>query len=124
MGYVLLQQGQVDEAIATLEKLHAERPLLAAAALGYAYGRAGKFEDARRMIRELDESSKTDFIPPFEKALVYLGMGMRDEAFPLLEESYELRLPNLANLTVDPIYDDIRTDPRFIDLVRRVNLTP
>jgi serine/threonine protein kinase/predicted Zn-dependent protease len=124
MGYVLLQQGRLDEAVATLERLHSARPLHAAAALGHAYGRAGRDEDALRMIRELDERAQTMFIPPFEKALVYLGMGRRDEAFALLEESYELRLPNLANLGVDPLYDDIRTDPRFVDLARRVNLAP
>lgn len=124
MGYVLLQQGRLDEAIATFEKLPPARRLYAAAALGHAYGRAGRDEDALRMIRELDEFSKTEFVPPFEKALVYIGMGRRDEAFALLEESYELRTPNLAYLTSEPIYDDIRTDPRFADLVRRVNLTP
>ena len=124
MGYVLLQQGRYGEAIATLERLHSARPLHAAAALGHAYGRAGRDEDALRMIRELDEFSRSEFVPPFEKALVYVGMGRKDEAFALLEESYELRLPNLANLTSEPIYDGIRSDPRFTDLARRVNLMP
>jgi hypothetical protein len=76
------------------------------------------------MIRELDEISKTEPVPPFEKALVYIGMGRRDEAFSLLEESYNLRLPNLANLATDPIYDDIRADPRFVELARKVKLLP
>jgi serine/threonine protein kinase/tetratricopeptide (TPR) repeat protein len=124
MGFVLLQQGRLDEAIANFEKLHSKDHLSAAAALGYAYGRAGRYEDAQRMIRELDELSQTEIVPPFEKALVYIGMDQRKEAFALLEESYTLRLANLTNLAVDPIYDDIRSDPRFVDLMRRVNLTP
>jgi serine/threonine-protein kinase len=124
LGYVELRRGRIDEAVATFEKLHSTKPLLAAAALGHAYGRAGRDSDALRMISELDELSKTQFVPPLEKALVYIGMGRRDEAFSLLEECYGLRLANLAYLTTDPIYDGIRTDPRFVDLARRVNLTP
>ncbi|MBV8857867.1 MAG: protein kinase [Acidobacteria bacterium] len=125
LGYVLLQQGRIDEAIAIFEKLPPERRLYSAAALGYSYGRAGREEDALRMIGELDEFSRQGvFVPPFEKALIYIGMNRRDEAFALLNESYDLRTPNLTVLAVEPAFDVIRDDPRFADLTRRLNLTP
>ncbi|MBA3711708.1 MAG: protein kinase [Pyrinomonadaceae bacterium] len=124
MGLVLLQQGRYEEAIATLEKLYSIRPLHAAAALGYAYGKAGRHHDALGILRTLDEFSRTEPIPPLEKALVYIGMGHRDEAFSMLEKVYEERFGILAYLTTDPLYDDLRPDPRFADLARRLNLTP
>jgi serine/threonine-protein kinase len=125
LGYVLLQQGRIDEAITIFEKLPPARRLYSVAPLGYSYGRAGREEDALRMIGELDEFSRQGvFVPPFEKALIYIGMNRRDEAFALLNESYELRTPNLTTLAVEPAFDVIRDDPRFADLTRRLNLTP
>jgi serine/threonine protein kinase/Tfp pilus assembly protein PilF len=117
---VQLQQGLYGEAIATLEKLHEKRPLHAAAALGYAYAKAGRHDDAIRMLRELEQSS--DPISPHEKALVYIGLGDRDQAFSMLEEAYDDRFAGLIYLTTDPIYDDLRPDPRFAELARRLKL--
>jgi hypothetical protein len=51
-------------------------------------------------------------------------MGDRDEAFAKLDECYEQRFGILAYLTADPLYDDLRPDPRYADLARRLNLTP
>ncbi|MDT7808625.1 MAG: eukaryotic-like serine/threonine-protein kinase [Acidobacteriota bacterium] len=123
MGLVLLQQGRVDEAIVVLEKLHSMNPLYAAP-LGYAYGKAGRPDAALAMIREINELSKTKPMPPLEEALVRIGMSDRDEAFAKLEAAYQERLALLAYLTTDSLYDDLRPDPRFADLARRVNLTP
>jgi tetratricopeptide (TPR) repeat protein len=117
---VQLQQGLYGEAIATLEKLHEKKPLHAAAALGYAYAKAGRHDDAIRMLRELEQSS--DPISPHEKALVYIGLGDRDQAFSMLEEAYDDRFAGLIYLTTDPIYDDLRPDPRFAELARRLKL--
>ncbi len=124
LGHVLLQEGRTDEAIAVFEKLHTADPLLAAAALGHAYGRAGRTEDALRMIGELDEFSKSKPVPPLEKALVYLGMGRHDEALAGLEQSCDMHMPNVATLGTDPIFDPLRGDPRFVDLLRRIKLAP
>jgi serine/threonine protein kinase/Tfp pilus assembly protein PilF len=119
---VQLQQGLYPEAVATLEKLHEKKPLHAAAALGYAYAKAGRRDDAMRMIRELEQSS--DPISPHEKALVYIGLGDRDQAFSMLEKAYEDRFAGLIYFTTDPMYDDLRPDPRFAELARRLKLMP
>lgn len=124
MAFVLIQQGRLDEAISNLETVHSKNPLHAVAALGYAYGKAGKKDKAIEVLRELDELERTEIVPPLEKALVYLGLGEIDLAFSQLELCYQERHPGLAFLTTDPIYDDLRHDPRFASLARRLNLTP
>jgi TolB-like protein/Tfp pilus assembly protein PilF len=124
MGLVQIQQGDYAGAMVTLERLHSINPLQSAAVLGYAYGKAGKRIDALKMIQELDEFSKQRQIPPLEKALVYIGLGERDKAFQLLEQAYSDRFANLVSLTTDPIYDDLRPDPRFAVLARRIGLVP
>jgi len=117
-----LQQGKRDEAIATLEKLYSTSPRLAAAVLGYAYGKAGRQDDAKRMLRFLEESP--DPVPSHDKAIVYMGLGDLDQAFAFLQKSYDERFASIAFLTTDPLYDDLRSDPRFAELARRANLTP
>jgi serine/threonine protein kinase/Flp pilus assembly protein TadD len=122
LGYVLLQQGKPHEAITKLETLFTFKPKLAAAALGYAYGKTGKYEDAKRMLAFLEDSK--DPIPPHEKAIIYMGMNDLDQAFAFLQQSYESRFASIAFLTTDPLYADLRADPRFNELARKANLRP
>ncbi len=124
MGLVQQQQGNISGAHSTLEKLHSINPLMAAAPLGYAYGKGGKHDAARRLLRDLDEISKSRPVPAQEKAIIHLGMGEMDKAFVQLEKSYIDRFPALAYLTTDPLYADLRPDPRFASLARRVGLAP
>jgi Flp pilus assembly protein TadD len=123
-GLVLAQQGRYGEAVEALEKLYAVDELYAAAALGYSYAKAGRPDDAARMLRRLDAPSAGRPTPPQEKALVYIGLGDRDAAFSYLEAAAEERVAGLAYLTTDPVYDDLRPDPRFDELARRLKLTP
>jgi serine/threonine-protein kinase len=125
-GFVLVQRGRYEEAVELFKTAHAKDPLLSAAALGYAYGKAGRQEEARASLRELDELSTPERpVPVFEKALVYIGMGDRDAAFEMLNRAYaEQFFQLLVYFTTDPIYDDLRTDPRYADFARRLNLTP
>lgn len=122
LALVQLQKNNVDGAITTLEKLHSQNPLMAAAALGYAYGKAGRVADANRIIQELDEIAKERPVPPQEKAIIYMGMGERDKAFQQLETSYSEHFSALAYLTTDPLYEDLKSDPRYADLARRLRL--
>ena len=122
MGLVQLQKKNVEGAIITLEKLHSQNPLMAAAALGYAYGRAGRFADATKIIQELDEKAKQQPVPPQEKAIIYMGMGELDKAFQQLETSYSEHFSALAYLTTDPLYENLQSDSRYADLARRMRL--
>jgi serine/threonine protein kinase/lipoprotein NlpI len=90
--------------------------------LAHAFATAGRETDARRTLAELDEISKTRYVSPYYVAAVHLALGDRDRAFELLEEAYGERSHGLTFLKVDPNLDDVRSDPRFADLVRRVGL--
>jgi|SoiMethySBSTD1v2_1073268.scaffolds.fasta_scaffold17691_5 Serine/threonine protein kinase len=119
-GLVQIQLGKYDDAISTLETLHQIRRLHAAAALGYAYGKVGNREKALEILREL--AADTDPVPPHESALVYLGLGDKDEVFRLLNQSLEQRFAAMAFLNADSLYDELRNDPRFDELIQRVGL--
>jgi len=123
MGLVQLQQGNVSGAILTLEKLKTIKPNMAMAALGYAYGKAGKRSEAQKLLLELDALTAAGKpVPPQESAIIYVGMGDLDNAFKQLEKSYNEHFASLAYLTTDPLYTDLRRDERFADLARRLGL--
>jgi tetratricopeptide (TPR) repeat protein len=121
-GWVQIQLSHYGEAISILEALYQRDKLHAAAALGYAYGKAGKRDKALSIIRELDELAKTLVVPPSEKAIIYIGLGDKDLAFQQLEICFQERNASLAFLTTDPLYDSLRDDPRFADLAHRLKL--
>ena len=121
-GFVLASRGKYQEAVTMLEKAHKLDPLRSTAALGYAYGKAGRVDDARKMLDDLEDRAKKEPVPVYEKALVYLGMGDKDNTFRSLEEAYKIRYLNLINLGIDPMFDELRSDPRFISLVQRIGL--
>jgi hypothetical protein len=90
--------------------------------LGNAYARTGQMDAARKTIARLEENVRKDGVGRYEIALVYTGMGKKDEAFKWLEESYHAHDVGLVYLKIDPPLDPLRSDPRFDDLLRRVGL--
>jgi TolB-like protein/DNA-binding winged helix-turn-helix (wHTH) protein/Flp pilus assembly protein TadD len=91
-------------------------------AIGSAYRSGGYHKALRVLARALQASQQRSFVPSSLIASIYGYMGDRDQAFAWLEKAYEAR-DNVDTLR-DPIYDPIRSDPRFEDLVRRVGLPP
>jgi tetratricopeptide (TPR) repeat protein len=90
--------------------------------LGNAYARAGRVDMARKTISQLEEHVRKNGVGRYEIALVYAGLGKKQEALKWLEESYNARDVGLVYLKIDPCLDPLRSDPRFDDLVRRVGL--
>jgi len=90
--------------------------------MGNAYARMGKVTEARGTISRLEEHVKKTGIGRYEIALVYAGLGEKDEAFIWLEKSYDARDKGLTYLKIDPCMDPLRSDPRFARLVQRVGL--
>ena len=90
--------------------------------LGNAYARAGRQEDARKTITQLEAHVQKNGVGRYEIALVYAGLGKKQEAFKSLEEAFSAHDVGLLYLKIDPCLDPLRSDPRFDDLVRRVGL--
>ena len=120
MGYV--RQGKFDEAIAALQRavvLAGGGPNFVAH-LGHAFAVAGREEEARRVLAQLRELSEVQYVSSYHCAIICLGLGEADQAFALLERAYEERAGFLAFLRVEPMFDPVRDDARFKDLISRV----
>jgi eukaryotic-like serine/threonine-protein kinase len=124
LGEAYLQKSMYKEGIAEIEKELVISPNNTAALmyLGYGYALEGRRAEAQKVIDQLNEISKQKFVPATNRATIYAGLGEKDEAFKWLEKSYEER--SLGAIKVNPVYDPLRSDPRFQDLLRRMNLQP
>jgi len=126
LGEVYLSKGMYREGLLALEKYSAlsRSSATSLALLGYSHARLGERSQALRMIEELKAASKESFVPALFVALVYAGLEDKGQAFTWLEKAYEERFNRLAYLKVDALWDPLRSDPRFADLLRRVGIPP
>ena len=120
-GMAYEQKGMFDKAIADLESA-SEGGASFSGALGHAYALAGKKAEARMLLRDLKESSAKHYFPPYQLALIHVGLGEKEEALNLLEKAYEERYPWLLHLAVEPRWDPLRSEPRFKTLISRIGL--
>ena len=88
--------------------------------LGYALGKSGKQAEAREVLAELLKSASERYVSPYNIALIYNGLGDPDKTFAWLERAYEQRDQKIVFLKVEPKWNNLREDPRFQDLMRRV----
>jgi serine/threonine protein kinase/Tfp pilus assembly protein PilF len=121
LGKTFAEQGQFQEAVDELKKAgdFTAEPY---ATIGYVYGRMGRAADARKVIADMLDQSKKGYIAPTNFARVYIGLSEKDQAFAWLEKGYQQRDFWMAFLKGDPIFDSLRSDSRFQDLVRRMGL--
>jgi TolB-like protein/Tfp pilus assembly protein PilF len=124
LGEVYLSKGMYREGLSALEKYSALSRSGAAslALLGYAHARLGEPKESLQVIEALKAASKQSFVPTLFVALVYAGLEDKDQAFTWLEKAYEERFSRLAYLKVEALWDPLRSDPRFADLLRRVGI--
>jgi TolB-like protein/DNA-binding winged helix-turn-helix (wHTH) protein/Tfp pilus assembly protein PilF len=117
------QKGMLDKSIADLETAKGLQPGPALfGALGHVYAVSGNKTKAHALLGDLKELSGKQYFPAYQMALIHVGLGQKDEAFAMLEQAYADRYPWLIHLNVEPRFDPIRSDPRFVDLVRRIGL--
>jgi len=124
LATVYFQKGMLDEAVLACEK-HSEisgRGPWGLGTRGFAYGRAGRTSEARKLLRELHDLSRTRYVAPSSFAQVHFGLGSNDVGFEFLKKAAEDRDGTIIHIAVDPFYDFIRPDPRYSGLLRKMNL--
>ena len=91
--------------------------------IGYTHAISGGKAAARKVIRELTERSKRTYVSSYHFALIHAGLGEEDRAFDHLDNAYGERSDLLVYLNIDSRLDNLRTDPRFSGLLRRIGLS-
>ena len=120
LALVAEQEGRPRDAIALLQPISAASNNRKAS-LGHAYAIAGRTTDARKVLADLQAASARSYVPAYWFALVYTGLGRREEALRALERAYEERSTVLAYLLIDPRLAPLRQEPRYLALARRLN---
>jgi TolB-like protein/DNA-binding winged helix-turn-helix (wHTH) protein/Flp pilus assembly protein TadD len=93
----------------------------ATASLAHAFAAIGKRAEAEKILHDFERKSKSGYVSPYRIATIYAGLGEKDKAFELLERAYREKSLDISwHLKADLRIDNLRSDPRFQDLVRRV----
>jgi eukaryotic-like serine/threonine-protein kinase len=124
-GLLYLKQRRYAEAIPEFQQnVENDRSANSLSYLGYAYGMAGRRDDAAAVLKELEGMyNKRESLAQYQTA-VNAGLGDKDQAFAWLEKGFQARGATLVFLASDLTFDPLRSDPRYADLLRRMGLIP
>ena len=124
LGCAKLAQSKHEEAAAAFEKVGLVSPedSMGVAMLGHAHARLGRREAALKVLNELHGKQQQAYVPDMNFVFLYAGLGDMDRAFAWLEKCYQEHEPRLFSLGSQPIYDPLRRDARFADILRRLGL--
>jgi eukaryotic-like serine/threonine-protein kinase len=124
LGMSYSEKGMFQEAEAAFRKALAiaENDSETMSTMAYAYAAAGRTEDARSILDRLNELAKEVYVSPYSLARVHIGLDELEEAFECIERTYQERHGILTYLKVEPVFDRLRLDPRFADLLRRMKI--
>jgi tetratricopeptide (TPR) repeat protein len=126
LALVYLQQDKCDQALnaaetaARLSKAHPSD----LGVLGIAYARAGRKSEALETLRQLEERPADQPVRAWAIGVIHLALGEQDAAVDWLNEAIDRRDALVTDLKVNPLYDPLRSHPRFNDLLRRLGLEP
>jgi eukaryotic-like serine/threonine-protein kinase len=121
LGTALQLKGQLNEAVAEYSKaveLNDDPSVLAL--LGQAYARAGRQDEAQKILARLSEEAKSRYVQAYSFVLMYLALGDKERAIDEMERAYRERDANVAQIRTDPMLDDLRGNPRFEVLVNQI----
>ena len=123
LGMAYKMKGDFPDAIAEYQKAKQlnDDPFVLAL-LGHVLAAAGNRGEALKILDQLKQLSDHRFVHAYGFALVYAGLGDKDQAFQWLEKSYDDHEPRIMRLKVDPLFDNLHSDPRYADLLRRLGL--
>ena len=124
LGRAYEQKGKLPEAIAEFQSaLELDKNTEIWSGLGHAYAVSGKRAEAQKVLDHLKELSAHSYVSPYSSAVIYAGLGEKDQAFAWLERAYQERPYFMAvYLTTDARLDSLHADPRFAELRRRGGL--
>ena len=124
MAAVHFEKGEKAEGLAAASKsidLIGRAPI-ALGFWGYALATAGKRDEALAVAKELEQMYAAEQMDGVRIASVYLGLGDKDKAFEWLEKDFQARRPTLMEMRLELEFRSVRDDPRYKDLLRRMNL--
>jgi serine/threonine protein kinase/tetratricopeptide (TPR) repeat protein len=126
LGLSYEQKGMYAEAIAEFNearRLDPEQPFTLGY-LGHANALMGRRDEAQKMVDEMKKRSERTYVDPFSVAIIYIGLGDKNQAFAWLEKALKARSESLIYYKDAPILDGLRSDPRFTALMQSLNLAP
>ena len=124
LGLVQEQRGEFDESAAAFQRaiqLAPQSPLMQAA-LGRTFALSGKQGEARHILRELHDLAEKRYVSPFELASIHFALGQADDGFQWLTKAFQDRCFELTSLRVDPRWESLRGNPRFVKLFDQLGL--
>ena len=90
--------------------------------LGHAYAISGDKKEAEKIITDVNELSKENYVSSFHRSAIHVALKDNDQAFELLEKAFENRDNWLVTINIDPRFDNIRSDSRFIQLLKKLEM--
>lgn len=126
LGFAYLKQRRYDDAVAEFQKaVELSRGLSRMlGGLGYCYAVTGRRAEASKILKELEEKYNNRESTAVPLAVLYAGLGDKNQAFAWLEKAVQQRTGDVYDITWFSAFDDLRSDPRYTDLVRRMGLQP
>jgi TolB-like protein/DNA-binding winged helix-turn-helix (wHTH) protein/Flp pilus assembly protein TadD len=123
LGWNYAQKGMYPEAVEQCRRAVTLMPdeQVMLGSCGNVYGVAGRRQEALTLLGRLKNASARGYVDAYNIAYVYDGLGDDDHVLEWLERAYRERSPSLYGLRIDPWSDRVRSDPRFRDLLRRMN---
>jgi len=124
IGLSYSQMGKHQEALAEFEKAinaSGDSPLMKAEYAG-ALALSGDTGKAQTQLNNLIETAKQKYVSAYHIAAIYVALKDKDQAFIWLEKAFQDRADWMVNLKVDPLFESLRSDPRFTDILRRMKL--
>jgi Flp pilus assembly protein TadD len=89
--------------------------------LGYALAKSGNREKAQATLEELKSLAAESYVPAYNFAMVYNGLGEKEEALKYLEKSFEEREAQITFIKIDTRWDELRAAPRFAEIIKQMN---
>ncbi len=125
LGLAYLQQGNLEKAIEALSNAvkFSQGGLAFESYLGFAYAVAGKKTEALEVLASLEDMDKERYVPAYNFAIIYAGLGDFDKSFEWFEQARKERSGFLPFLKVEPVVDCLRNDSRFQDLLEKIGLS-